>query len=419
MTDSRTSGAAGPPAVGADSRLHLFPLARRRDGDAWIIGRIDSGDFITIPDIGRRAIDLLDAGHTVHETAQRLAIEAGDDVDVADFAGALTDAGLVRAIDDQEIDLPPVAPGSLPWLRPRHVAWTNHPLTACAAAVVIICGLVALATHPNLIPGYRDLLWNPHGTIVLIGNAAIGWTLILIHELAHLGTARGVGVPARMSLSTRLQYLAAQTDASGIWAAPRRARLTCYLAGITVNLLIAAIGVSVQAAVAPGGLAGHLLAATVLISLLFIPSQFMVFMRTDLYFVLQDLTGSANLYRDGARYLRYLLHRLTRRPPATDPTRHLPPRERRAIRAYCLILAAGVTTCLTIGLAVTLPVAITLLIHAITTIATGGTGWPLADAITLLAITATVQSRWLRAWWRRHAHQARAILTPRTQPERR
>lgn len=231
---------------------------------------------------------------------------------------------------------------------------------------MIISGLATLGFHRELIPGYRDLLWNPHGTIVLIGNAAIGWTIILVHELAHLGTARGVGVPARMSLSSRLQYLAAQTDASGIWAAPRRIRLTCYLAGMTVNLFIAAAGILLHVLLAPDGLPGRLLAATVLISLLFIPSQFMVFMRTDLYFVLQNLTGSADLYHDGSRYLRYLLRRLTRRSGATVPTRHLPTREQRAIRSYCLILTVGVTGCLAVGMAVTLPVALTLLIRAIT-----------------------------------------------------
>jgi hypothetical protein len=45
-----------------------------------------------------------------------------------------------------------------------------------------------------------------------------------VHELAHLAAARSLGVPARIGLSTRLFYLVAQTDVSGIWAAPRRAR---------------------------------------------------------------------------------------------------------------------------------------------------------------------------------------------------
>jgi hypothetical protein len=37
-----------------------------------------------------------------------------------------------------------------------------------------------------------------------------------------------------------LSILVAQTDVSGIWAAPRRTRITTYLAGIAVDLLIAA-----------------------------------------------------------------------------------------------------------------------------------------------------------------------------------
>ncbi len=49
-------------------------------------------------------------------------------------------------------------------------------------------------------------------------DAAIGWVLIALHELGHLATARAAGAPARISLGTRLQFLVAQTDVSGVWA---------------------------------------------------------------------------------------------------------------------------------------------------------------------------------------------------------
>jgi putative peptide zinc metalloprotease protein len=116
-------------------------------------------------------------------------------------------------------------------------------------------------------------------------------------RLGHLTTARAAGVPGRISLSSRLQFLVAQTDVSGIWVRPRRTRFTVYLAGIAVNLAVAATAILLLAAVDPVGLPRRLLAATTVLSLVMIPFQLMVFMRTDLYFLIQDLTGADNQHR--------------------------------------------------------------------------------------------------------------------------
>jgi hypothetical protein len=164
----------------------------------------------------------------------------------------------------------------------------------------------------------------------------------------HLATARAAGVPGRMSLSTRLQFLVAQTDVSGVWGEPRRTRLTVYLAGMVVNLVVAAVCVLTLAAVAPTGLVADLLAATMLVSLLSLlslPFEFMLFLRSDVYFVVQDLTGCANLYASGSAYARHLTKRLWHRmrclPPPEDPSQALPTAERHAVRTYTVVLVVG------------------------------------------------------------------------------
>ena len=97
-------------------------------------------------------------------------------------------------------------------------------------------------------------------------------------------------------------------------------------------------------------------------ALLTLPAQLMVFMRTDLYFVLQDLSGCANLYADGSAYLRrrgrLLLRRCGARPGrstvsgrSTGPAAHYPTAQRRAIRVYSAVLLAGTAVCLGIEFA--------------------------------------------------------------------
>jgi putative peptide zinc metalloprotease protein len=247
---------------------------------------------------------------------------------------------------------------------------------------------------------------------VLAVNAAIGWTLVLLHELAHLATARAAGAPARITLSTRLQFLVAQTDVSGVWAAPRRSRITVYLAGIAANVCLAGTCLLVLGLANPHGVLRSLLAVAVTETVLMLATQLMVFMRTDLYFVLQDLTGCANLYADGSAYLRYLGGRITKgsRPapePAPDPSLVYPATERRAIRLYSVVLLAGTAICLGVECAVSVPALIVLLVRAVSEI--GVTPVTTLDGCAALTILLTWQALWTWRWWQRHRRQMQAL----------
>jgi putative peptide zinc metalloprotease protein len=394
--------------VAGGSRVRFRDLSARRDRDGWVIGRIESGDFISVPDVAHRVVELLGEGHSVDGVARRLREETGTSFAVADFVAALDELGFVAAIDDVvRADSARLRP-SLPWLRPGHVRWLTHPLAPAVVAGFAVATVVVLALHPALLPSYRVLVWSRRAGLVLAVNAAIAWTLILVHELTHLATARAAGVPARITLSTRLQFLAAQTDVSGVWAAPRRTRITVYLAGMSIDVCCAGTCLLVLQLDDPRGLTRHLLAVAVTEILLGLAVQFMVFMRTDIYFVLQDLTGCANLYAEGSAYLRHARKRVTRRA-SLDPTRGHSAPQRRAVRIYAVVLLAGTAICLGIEFAVSLPALIALAARAVSEI--GSTLVGTIDGGVALAILLGFQILWASRWWRRHGHQVRQHLT--------
>jgi putative peptide zinc metalloprotease protein len=397
----------------------FHPLSFRPDGDTWVIGRIDTGEFAAMPAVAHRVITLLCDGHTIEATARALRQETGTEFAVSDFVAALDELGFVAALDgERRAETEPPRP-TMPWLRPRHVRWMLHPVTAWLALAVIAAGVVLLITSPALAPRYYDLVWSRHSGLVTVVYVGLGWGLVWLHEFGHLGTARAAGVPARMSLGTRLQFLVAQTDVSGVWAAPRRTRWTVYLAGITVNLLVAALGILLEPLVAPG-LPRHILAAAALESVLFLPFELLVFMRTDLYFLIQDATGCANLYADGSAHLRYLARRALARGTAgrrgaaagPDPARALPPRERRAVRAYSWLLLTGTVTCLAAAVFITVPAAVVVLAHAFGEVA-GGQLADIVDGLAAIAVFGAFQLLWLWTWWRRHGGRVRGYLPSR------
>jgi putative peptide zinc metalloprotease protein len=382
-----------------------------------VIGRIETGDFIAVPGVAHRVITLLDEGCAIDDVAARLRSETGTSFAVAEFVTALDRFGFVAAVDDRaRADDARVRP-SLPWLRPGYVRWLLHPLVPILVACFAVAAVVMLVLHPDLLPSYRALVWGDRAGLVLAVNAAIAWTLILIHELAHLATARAAGVPARITLSTRLQFLAAQTDVSGVWAAPRRTRMTAYLAGMGVDICGTGICLLVLGLAEPHGLVRNLLAVAVTDTVIGLSGQFMVFMRTDIYFALQDLTKCANLYADGCAYLRYLGARVTRRSRHPDPSRDYPVPQRRAVRLYSVVLLAGTAICLGIEFGVTLPALIALLACAVSE--TGRSLAGTVDGAVALAILLGFQILWMSRWWHRHRPQVRSITQKYLRGERR
>src|SRR5262249_33815110 len=156
---------------------------------------------------------------------------------------------------------------------------------------------------------------------------------IALHEFCHLAAARAEGVYARIGLGTQLQFLVAQTTVSGLWGSPRRIRLRVYLAGVTSDLVIIAACSLAITALQPAGFARRSGEALILSLLLSTAHQFALYMRTDMYFVLQELLRCKNLYADSRDFAWSVLRRamaatVGKRPPA-DPTDDLPCHERR------------------------------------------------------------------------------------------
>ncbi|WP_316775290.1 hypothetical protein [Streptomyces sasae] len=401
MTDT---AAEGVPRIEPSTRVLLHDLGARRDRDEWIVGRMATRTFVALPAAGARAVELLGEGLSVGRTAEILCAETGEELDIPDFVRDLAALGFVARIGDHPVPDPEPPRASLPRLRPHHVRYALHPALPVLVGALLLAAVAVLLHRPDLLPGYRDLLWSPHGSLVLLTGAAAGWTLLLAHELAHLVTARAAGVPGKMRLGTRLQFLVMQTDISGIELAPRRHRLTAYLAGIALNLSVASALLLVLAATDTATTTHRILAAALLLALLPLPFQFMVFTRTDLYFVLQDLTGCRNLYGDGLAYARYVFRRTTRPPGrrggAADPSTRLPPHERRAVRLYGVVLVAGTVVCLAFMAAVTLPADITLLVRAARGLGPGHGLARIADSAAVLVTLGGVNVLWLVTRWR-------------------
>lgn len=396
------------PAVTAGilpaSRVRLHDLQIGPDRGEWIVGRFPTRQFVALPEVGATVIGLLGEGFTIGQVTDRLATDTSVDFDVLSFVRDLVLLDFVAEIDGRPVPSGTPPPPSFPRLRPEHVRFALSPALPVLLGCLLLAAAGTMLARPGTIPRYRDLLWNPHGSVVLATAFLFCWSLVFLHELAHLVTARAAGVHARIRIGTRLQFLVLETDISGIELAPRRHRLTAYLAGIGVNLSAAATAVLLVAATGEDTVAHRFFKAAVLLALLPLSFQLMVFMRTDVYFVLQDLFGCRDLFGDGRAYARYAGKRIwsmisrSGHPPA-DPGIGLPRRERRAARIYSAVLVAGTTICVAAAAAFTIPADVALIVQAARRLNLGHPTVSTADGALVILILGAVHTAWAVTWW--------------------
>jgi putative peptide zinc metalloprotease protein len=149
----------------------------------------------------------------------------------------------------------------------------------------------------------------------------------------------------------------------------------------------------------------------------------MIFMRTDVYFVVQDLTGCANLYTDATAYLRERTgHLLGKLSPGGPANRHtvpsaVPAREQRVVQPYSVVLLVGTVTALVVMTAMIGPALVALLGPALRAVVEHSSLPAAIDGATALLVVVGGQILWMRAWWRRHGHRVLRFL-PTTKERR-
>lgn len=290
-----------PSVVAGDRLADLTVVA---DGDAYVVGSPRTRCYVAVPPVGAEVIGWLRAGDSIEEAAARAEQLVGEPVDVGDFIDVLIAEGV---LDDSPTltGAPAVAPS-----RQRLGRILFGPVGWLVQGALTVAGAVCAVLDPSLLPHASDVVvgGSPLASVLIMSAAAVLCTVL--HEAGHVLAAAAVGIPARLSISRRLYFLAAQADLTGLWALPRARRLPPLLAGLSVDGAVTGILIVAQAAGVPDPVA-QVLAATVVLQVAAMVFQAAVFIRTDLYAVLATVSGSRNLWALKSAVFRRALRRET------------------------------------------------------------------------------------------------------------
>ncbi len=179
------------------------------------------------------------------------------------------------------------------------IAWLVIVGFACLLAVINLSSLQA-AINPDILA--------PENMLLML---ALYCLIKLVHEFAHGFTVKMWGGEVHeMGITLLVLMPIPYVDASSAWAfSNKHNRMLVGVAGIVIELLLAAVALFVWLTVEPGLLKDAALNVVLIGSVSTLLFNANPLLRFDGYYVLQDLLEIPNLYGRASRYYIYLIQR--------------------------------------------------------------------------------------------------------------
>jgi hypothetical protein len=308
-----------PVSTMDEPRYFVIPLSVQQEGDLYIVGNTDLGDFYQFPPQGVRILHMLVHGETATTIKSRLATEDAATVDVDGFLAQLTDIGFIHPENQRHAAQDRLRTAASDTRRTFDIdarlarAIFSAPVLACCSAVVLYASLQAIQN-----PDVRlnvDAFYTPaNKTPLLIILVILSLMHTALHELGHMLAAARQGTRSKYGIGNRLWNIVAESDLTGILALPKSQRYLPLLAGLLVDILVIALLTILLSALlrhGAGAFTVQIVQAFVLEIVIGIAWQFNVFVKTDIYFVICNYLSYPDLDRDARTYLYDLLYRVS------------------------------------------------------------------------------------------------------------
>ncbi|RHW41502.1 hypothetical protein D1B31_07200 [Neobacillus notoginsengisoli] len=383
--------------INKTSKIVLVPIEYHKDRTNYIVKDKTSGEFYEMPEMAIRAIKLLMEGHSLNEVERRLKTAYPEkEVDIVDFAHQLIELNLVSEIDGVKVSAKeyktetkgfmwiPVGIGKLAFNKVSYIIYS----------ILFVFNIFLFIRNPSLFPSYKDYFVFDWMSLNVLLWIAVGMILLLIHESGHILAMRSYNLPTRLSIGHRLMFLALETDMEGTWGLSPAQRNVLYLGGLCLDLVILTFALTVQAYYLEGPM---LLLAIMKIIVIDIFIRFVfqcgVFMKTDLYFVLENITGSYNLMENAHHLIKSWFKRTTRKVGEVSYEH-----EKKTIAFYSIIYFLGVFLTISIFVLFSIPQIFITFSHSIERLGSPLFSKEFLDGAIVLLQTMTGLSLLLYSW---------------------
>lgn len=324
------------------SQFTLYPLSIQKDKKNYIVEEPVSGDFFEMPFICIDAIEKINSGKTLGEIENELRENyPGEVVSMIEFGEQLIELGLVQEVDGEKITQKKEKKETdgFTWIPASVGRFFFNRLTNKIYIALLLINIVLFVWNPKLFPHYQDIFLFDSMMFNIITYMLISLVLIVIHEFGHILAIRSYDLPAKLGIGNRLIFVVFETDLTAAWKLKPRQRNILYFAGMSFEQICMVIALSIQL-LFPEANAVVLGVLGIVVFDIFVKTlyQCCFYMKTDVYYFVENSTGCYNLMESGKQYLSKWLPFLKGDSTVTEAFDG----EQRIVRMYSVFYIIGV-----------------------------------------------------------------------------
>jgi putative peptide zinc metalloprotease protein len=291
-----------------DSKLKLVPLEIRKDKKHYIVENLAFGEFYEMPVVCTDAIQLIYDGVSLGKIEMQLKEKyPEEEVDILDFANQLLELQLISEVDGNEVVIREKRRDSLGFLAisPKLGKFFFNKTSLIFYTVLFSMNVLFFILKPNLFPHFKDIFVFDLMVFNIPTWMLLSAVLVLVHEFGHILAVRAYNLPTRLEISNRLFLVVLETDMAQAWKLPPKDRNVLYLAGLCFDTTILFFALGSQLIFPDGsGIFLSFMKLIALDTLMRMVYQCCFYMKTDLYYVFENVTGAYNLMENANQAIR-------------------------------------------------------------------------------------------------------------------
>lgn len=310
-----------------DSHVVLTPLVIHRQKKNIIVEDVRMKEYYEMSPASADAIEALQAGGKPGDIEEELKRRYPDEeIDMLQFVSDLVELGLVAELDglallpeaeeEEEEEQAQAERREFPIFHRIGCFLFRTPFILIYPAALIY-SIWMMLTRPQYGPEFHSMHILDTMTLNVIIWAGLSLLLLAFHEFSHFLAARAYRVPSTYDFGHRYYFLVLETQMTDIWKLEPRQRIIPYLAGMMNDSVMLALSIALRILFPEmNDVLYETLELATFYLVIMLVFQICVFMKTDMYYVVETLSGHLNLQERATRWLRDMI---MRRPREQEP----------------------------------------------------------------------------------------------------
>ena len=385
----------------------VIPLSVQKDGDDYLVGNAEMGDFYQFPAQGLKILEMLGSGKAPAAIKSRLETEDGENVDVDAFVELLSSIGFIhperqKPHVQQRLQIATQDRRRVFDVDPRLAKAVFSPLALFGYGCLVALAAFEMIRDPALRINFNAFYTETNRTPLLLILMGFSILQVTLHEVGHMLAAAAHGIKSKYGFSNRLWSIVAESDLTALLSLPKSQRYLPMLAGLLVDVVCLSLLTMLLAVMLRNGAGPYALQITqafVLEIWIGMAWQCNIFLKTDIYFLLSNYFSYPDIDNDARVYIGNLTRRLTF-GLFGGAASNSQPRNLLGVQIFAVIWLLGRILSIFILLGVFLPTMARYLISAVGMLqGSSASIWMACDTIAYVAISLTMVGVGMYMWF--------------------